>query len=235
VAEEVGLLGARRLDVSRLKSKTGYVLDSSGTVGAIVNRAPTQKTFVIQIRGKSSHAGMEPEKGINAIKVGAAALSRIKEGRLSPITTSNFGLIEGGKATNIVCDYLKIVGEARSHDEGELAGYLSEVEAAFQKAAQEFGAKAEIEVELEYLAFYVKENDPAIKRAAEALKSQGHAPTIVTGGGGMDGNVFNEKGLRAVGLSTGYSHVHTELEEQSISQLISCGRVVAEIIKSTVK
>jgi tripeptide aminopeptidase len=233
VAEEVGLKGARKLDLSKLKAKTGYVLDSVGDLGTIVNRAPTQKTMTIKVYGKSSHAGMAPEKGVNAIMVGAVAMSRLKDGRLSPITTANFGVIHGGKATNIVCDYLKIQSEARSHDAGELAAYLDELNAVFEKTAKEFGAKVEIDVTLEYAAFYVKEDEPVILLAAEVLNRLGRPPKIVTGGGGMDGNVFNEKGVRTVGLSTGYANAHTENEEQSISQLIACGQAVAELIKSS--
>jgi tripeptide aminopeptidase len=232
VAEEVGLQGARQLDISGLKSKTAYILDSTGPVGTLVNRAPTQKTILIKITGRSSHAGMAPEKGINAIMAGAKALAQLKEGRLSPLSTSNFGVICGGKATNIVCDYLEIKGEARSHEAGELADYLAEVRKVFSRTAEECGAGLEIDVQLEYSAFYVRENEPIIARALEVFRRLDCPGRIITGGGGMDGNIFNEKGLPSVGLSTGYENVHTEKEEQSISQLILCGRVVAELIKT---
>jgi tripeptide aminopeptidase len=232
VAEEVGLKGAKSLDISQLKAKKGYVLDSSGSVGVLVNRAPTQKTLTIHIYGLSSHAGMAPEKGINAIKVGAEALSLLKEGRISPVTTSNFGLIQGGKATNIVCDYLKILGEARSHEASELAAYLKEVDEVFHQTVKKYGARLEMETQLEYSSFYVHEDDPVIVQAAQVLTNLGRQVKTITGGGGMDGNIFNEKGITTVGLSTGYDHVHTEKEEQSISQLIICGQTVAELIKN---
>ncbi|MDR1085456.1 MAG: M20/M25/M40 family metallo-hydrolase [Deltaproteobacteria bacterium] len=232
VAEEVGLQGARQLDATRIKSQYGYILDSSGSVGTIVNRAPTQKTVTVKIHGLSSHAGMAPEKGINAIMAGAIALSKIKEGRLSPITTSNFGVIHGGKATNIVCDYLVIKGEARSHNEDELADYITHVNEIFTNTILEFGARVEISWDLEYSSFYVKEDDPVITLADKAFKNLGLKTQIITGGGGMDGNIYNEKGIKSVGLSTGYQNVHTEKEEQSISQLILCSRAVAEIIKA---
>ncbi|MDR1038940.1 MAG: M20/M25/M40 family metallo-hydrolase, partial [Deltaproteobacteria bacterium] len=120
VAEEVGLLGALHMDTSRFRAKTAYVLDVEGPLGTIVRGAPTQYTFKVKITGRASHAGMAPEKGVNAINVGAQALAGLREGRISPVTTANFGVICGGKATNIVCDLLVIEGEARSHDEGEL-------------------------------------------------------------------------------------------------------------------
>jgi tripeptide aminopeptidase len=231
VAEEVGVLGARYLDISPLRSKIAYVLDSGGPLGTLVNRAPTHRTFHIKVYGKASHAGMAPEKGVNAIRVAAEAMLSLKEGRLSPISTSNFGVIEGGKATNIVCDYVKLKGEARSHDEEELSAYIHEVDKVFKETASKRGARVEIEYALEYSAFYVKEDHESIVRASNALQNLGVKPNIVTGGGGMDGNFFNEKGITAIGLATGYDFVHTEKEEQSISQLIKCGEVVAEIIR----
>jgi tripeptide aminopeptidase len=230
VAEEKSLLGARYIDPGLLSSKMCYVLDSGGKFGTIVNRAPTQYTFLVKVRGKSSHAGMAPEKGINAINVGAHALSRLREGRLSPISTSNFGIIHGGKATNIVCDLLEIKGEARSHDEGELKGYLKEVEGVFRGTAAERGARVDIDFSLDYESYNVGEDSEVIALASRALKAMGAEPTLRTGGGGLDANYFNKYGISSVGIAPGYDKVHSEEEEQSVSQLIRTGELVATII-----
>jgi tripeptide aminopeptidase len=231
VAEEIGLQGGKNLNYSSVRSKLGFVLDSSGPVGTIVNRAPTQKTVRITVRGLSSHAGMAPEAGINAIKVAAEAISRLPEGRLSPLTTSNFGIIHGGKATNIVCDLVEIKAEARSHEDSELEAYLARLEETFRIAAEEAGATVSFDWTLEYESFHVKEDDRAVTLAEEAFRNLGIKTDVILSGGGMDGNNFNKNGLSCVGLSTGYSNVHTEKEEQSISGLIQCGQAVAEIIK----
>jgi tripeptide aminopeptidase len=232
VAEEVGLVGSNFLDYSKLKSKIGYVLDCSGPVGTIVNRAPTQKTVVITINGRSSHAGMAPEEGINAIMVAAKAIAAMPEGRLSPITTSNFGVIQGGKATNIVCDLVKIEAEARSHDQGELDAYVDKVEETFKKVAADFGATVSFTWVNEYSSFHIKETDYVISLANQAFEKLGIAQNVQTGGGGMDANRFNVNGIKSVGLSTGYKNVHTQTEEQPISQLILLGQVVSEIVKT---
>jgi tripeptide aminopeptidase len=232
VAEEIGLQGSAAMDLGRLKSKIAYVIDTSGDVGVLVNQAPTQRTVKIRIHGKSSHAGMEPEKGINAIKAGAVALSRLREGRLSPITTSNFGVIQGGQATNIVCDMLYLKGEARSHDEGELSAYCEEVEQTFRKAAKEAGATVEFAWNLEYSAFKVAKKERVVTVASQALAALGLKAKIVRGGGGLDANNFNLAGIKSLGLSPGYKNVHSPNESQSISQLILCGQAVFEIIKT---
>ena len=233
VAEEVGLLGARYLDYSKIKSKMSYVIDSGGPLGTVVNQAPTQYTFLIKITGKSAHAGIEPEKGLSAIRVGATALTRLREGRLSPRTTSNFGLFNAGTATNIVCQYAEIRGEARSTDQKELADYLQEVQNVFRHVGQEFGAEVEVEVTLEYQTFTVPENDEVITLAGRALKNLGLELKVIGTGGGMDGNFFNQHGLKAVGLAPGYVGVHTPDEQQSVSDLIKCGQLVTEIIRES--
>jgi len=229
-AEEIGLLGARHLDCGRLKARTAYVLDCGGPLGLIVNQAPTQYRFLLTVHGRSAHAGIAPETGLSAIRVAATALTRLPEGRLSPASTSNFGVIQAGQATNIVCERCEIKGEARSTDQAELEAYIERVRQVFHETAEEFGGRAEMEVSLEYQAFKVEEDHPVIDLAKRAMKNLGLTARVAGAGGGMDGNIFNHRGLTAVGLAAGFDQAHTPREEQSIAQLIDSGRLVAEII-----
>ena len=65
--EEMHLLGAGALDVSFLSEGTPcYVLDADGDPGTIINQAPCHCTFTATFRGKSAHAGVEPERGVSA-------------------------------------------------------------------------------------------------------------------------------------------------------------------------
>lgn len=235
VAEEIGLLGARHLDYSKIKAKMAYVVDSSGPLGTIINQAPTQYTMKLKIKGRSSHAGMAPEEGISAIRVAAVALSRLKEGRLTPTTTSNFGVIRGGQATNIVAESAEILAEVRSTESGPIEKYLAEVNNTFTTTAKEFGAAFEMEKNLEYLTFKVEESDPVITMASQAMRNMGLTPNIHGGGGGMDGNYFNQNGIKAVGISPDYRKVHTPEESQPIDSLVACGQLMAELIKETAK
>lgn len=235
VAEEVGLLGARHLDYSKIRSKMAYVVDVSGPVGSLVNQAPTQYTLKITVRGRSAHAGMEPEKGLSAIRVAALALSRLPEGRLSPRSTSNFGIFTAGRATNIVCDLAVIEGEARSTQPEELADYLDLVDRVFQETARELGAEVSVERHLEYETYRVEEDEEVIRLAGRAMARLGLKMDIRPSGGGSDGNFFNRHGLKAVGLSPGYLGVHSPAEEQPVDELIRCGELVAEIIREAAR
>ncbi len=80
--EEVGLLGAKAVDMSMLQAKFGYVLDNGGPVGGIITTSPSMYRLDIRLTGRAAHAGLEPEKGISAIEVAAQAISRMKLGRI---------------------------------------------------------------------------------------------------------------------------------------------------------
>jgi len=119
IAEEIGLVGAKHLDYTLLKSKRGYALDTEG-IGWMVLQAPGANHLQIDIEGVASHAGMAPELGLSAIHTAALAISRMRLGRIDHETTANIGRIEGGVARNIVPQSVKVVGEARSHDADKL-------------------------------------------------------------------------------------------------------------------
>src|SRR4051794_29669543 len=101
ICEEVGLLGARHLDLTGLRARTGLVLDSDAP-GFLVTRAPAANHMEFVVRGIEAHAGMAPERGISAIKVAAEGIAAMRLGRIDDETTANIGVIRGGAATNIV-------------------------------------------------------------------------------------------------------------------------------------
>ena len=71
VAEEGGVNGSKNMDHSLLKADLGYTLDTGGHPGKITCRAPGQDKIFVKIQGKSAHAGIAPENGINAISAAA--------------------------------------------------------------------------------------------------------------------------------------------------------------------
>ncbi|GAI02317.1 unnamed protein product, partial [marine sediment metagenome] len=68
ISEEIGVLGAKCINLDLIKAKYGFAFDSDGDIGTIVNRAPYQNSIYARFKGKAAHAGIEPEKGINSIK-----------------------------------------------------------------------------------------------------------------------------------------------------------------------
>src|SRR5438105_7694113 len=59
ICEEVGLLGAKNVDVSKLKAKYGIVFDSDDP-GFLFTKGPSSNELVFKIYGLESHAGVAP-------------------------------------------------------------------------------------------------------------------------------------------------------------------------------
>ncbi|MHB8758447.1 MAG: M20/M25/M40 family metallo-hydrolase [Bacillota bacterium] len=108
VGEEIGLFGARGADKASLAGDFAFVFDSGSEVGTIIVDTPTEIDLTIMVTGRTAHAGVEPEKGVNAIHVAAKGMAALPTGRLDPETTLNFGVIRGGTATNIVPEHTEI-------------------------------------------------------------------------------------------------------------------------------
>src|SRR5215213_3434757 len=101
ICEEVGLLGAKHLDMSKVRAKYGIVFDSDDP-GFLFTKGPSANHFEFKIHGLESHAGVAPEQGISAIRIAAEAIAAMKLGRIDEETTANIGVIQGGEATNII-------------------------------------------------------------------------------------------------------------------------------------
>lgn len=230
VCEELGLLGASHLDYTQLASKQAYILDNYGRLGKIVNSSPTRYILEAKIHGKSAHAGGMPEQGINAVKVGAVALSRLPEGRLSKSMTSVFASFNGGGPLNIVPDYAEVKGEVRGTDDAEIQKQIALIQETFAQAAAEYGATVELSCTLMYRFFRVEESEPVTQIALRALKKHGIEGWCEFGGGGFDGNHFVHNGIRTISLGMGYAKNHTPNEELIISDFLKTAEVVRDII-----
>lgn len=230
VAEEKGLLGAGKLDLKGLHASAGFVLDGDGPVGNVVIKAPYQDYFKAVFHGKAAHAGVEPEKGVSAIKAAAEAVARMKLGRLDDETTANIGVIEGGRAINIVADTTVIEGEARSHSLAKLKVQIEEMRECALDGASMAGARVEVTVNRLYDGFAFKEDDYVVREAVAALERTGVKAKLHASGGGSDTNVFNKAGIAAVNLSVGAQRVHTTDERIEIGDMVRAARAVHTLV-----
>lgn len=230
ICEEVGLHGAKNLDISKLNAQMAFVLDSGGQVGGIISAAPSQNSLKIIIYGKSAHAGSNPEEGINAIQVAGFALSRMKLGRIDEETTTNIGIISGGKATNIIPDEVILEGEVRSRNEAKLEKYTKILKQIVEDTAQEFKAKAEVIINREFYCYNLSTDDRVVKIATKAAKDIGLEPLLHPSGGGSDANVFNKKGFPSVDLAIGMEKVHTVDEYILVKNLKNTVEYILSII-----
>lgn len=236
ICEEIGLLGAKAFDLSSLDSKLGYILDSTETDG-IVTKAPFADKITIKVFGKDAHAGAAPENGINAISVASRAISNLDLGRIDHETTCNLGKIKGGKATNIIPDFVIIHGEARSHDEKKLKNITAKIVDAFYDAADYFRTdkndlpRVEAIVERDFPGTNIPETHKVVRLAKKAAENIGKNMQTKTIGGGADSNIFFGKGLTTGVLGTGMTDVHTVRESVKLEDMKNSAELLLEIIK----
>jgi tripeptide aminopeptidase len=230
VSEEMGLKGASEMDKSRIRSRRGYVLDAGGPSGVIVTSAPSQDSIEVKVRGRTAHAGAEPEKGINAIKVASEAIAAMPLGRIDEETTANIGVIQGGVATNIVPDHVFIKGEARSRDDAKLARQTVAMAAAFQDAADRNGARVEFKLKRRYTTYKLADDHPVVQAAADAIRRLGWTPIIKASGGGTDANIYAEHGIYCAIISTGMAEVHTPNEHIAIEGMTNAAKLLQDIV-----
>lgn len=229
VQEEAGLFGVTYL-TEPLQADYGYVLDGDGPVGNIINQAPSKIDLDLTVEGLAAHAGVCPEKGINAVVVAARAISRLKSGRLDDHTTSNVGVISGGRARNIVPDLAQVAAEVRSTDLDTLEREVRAVLETFQQEAQAAGAKLTFRKEEAFRAFTIAEDQPVVAAAFRAARAVGVEPRLWSSGGGMDANVFNLRGLPCVGLGIGGENAHSPHERIAVADLRLAVRFVKALL-----
>ncbi|MDI2588715.1 M20/M25/M40 family metallo-hydrolase [Psychrobacillus sp. NEAU-3TGS] len=229
--EESGLVGAKELDSTLLTAKYGYAIDSDGTVGGIVTAAPFQSKLWTTITGKTAHAGVAPEKGISAITLASKAISAMKLGRIDGETTANIGRFEGGQATNIVCDEVHILSEARSINKEKLDAQVAHMVATFAETAEKLGGMAKTETELMYPGFHFEEDHEVVQVAKKAVEKIGRTADIKRSGGGSDANVIAGFGIPTVILSVGYEEIHTTNERMPVEELEKLADLLVEIVK----
>lgn len=230
VCEEKLATGAKHLDHSTLRSRHAYCMDSPGHTGRIINGAPSKVQFFVDVYGKTAHAGQVPEQGVNALKAAAKILADITEGRLDFETTANWSIIQGAAVTNVVCDHVQFVGEARSRDPKKLDAYVEYVKNHCQTVIAQTAATCTVRVEHCFDGFRIPPEDELLTTLCGVLEQQGITPLIEAGGGGMDANCFNAVGIKSVGVATGYFKNHTTQEELYIKDMEQAGQMVYDLI-----
>jgi tripeptide aminopeptidase len=229
VAEEKQLQGVRHLEWERISSKHAFVLDGAGYVGDLINTAPTQDNLDLIFKGKAAHAGVEPEKGVNAIYGASWAVSLMRLGRIDSETTANVGVIDGGLAVNIVPHRTLVQCEVRSLNPDKLEEQRKSMIRAALEAETSVGVGVEAKVERAYEGYHIQADDPLVLLAVEAGKAMGMKLKIKPSGGGSDANFLNAAGIKSVVLSMGVRESHTVNEVIDVEDLSRLSRLCSEI------
>ncbi|MDC3415450.1 M20/M25/M40 family metallo-hydrolase [Aquibacillus salsiterrae] len=233
--EESGLVGAKELDMSLIDAKFGYAIDSDGPVGDIIVAAPTQAKLIAIVQGRTAHAGVAPEKGVSAITIAAKAIAKMPLGRIDEETTANIGRFEGGTQTNIVCDHVEILAEARSLDANKLEQQVAKMKQTFENVAKSMGGSVDVQMKVMYPGYKKSEDDHLVQVAKRAAATIGRKSELRQSGGGSDANVISGHGIPTVNLAVGYEEIHTTNERIPVNELVKVTELIVAIVKEVAK
>lgn len=239
--EEVGLRGAKALDLSLLRAREGYALDSSG-VDLLIIGAPAANHFHFTVTGAAAHAGLHPERGINAIQLAARCLADLPLGRLDEESTANIGRITGGTATNIIPESVRVEGEVRSHSPEKLAAFSRQIKDAVQTVIDQWspgpgaqlgaGIRPRLDFHLtpEYPALHLDRNASVLRRVAKAADRLQREIRYERAGGGSDANIFSGKGLQTAIIGIGMDNVHSTEESIDLRDMERTAELIVSIV-----
>jgi len=128
--EEIGSpFSGPRIRELALAHDVGFVLEGARANGDIVSARKATTDYVLTVQGRAAHAGVEPEKGRNAIAAAASLVGALQalNGRW-PGVTVNVGTIEGGTRVNVVPARCTLQVDLRSPTVATLEAAQDEIE-----------------------------------------------------------------------------------------------------------
>ena len=231
--EEVGLLGVKQLDFSRIKARRGFLLDND-TLDTIITGGPSYFAIDVTVTGKAAHAGMEPEKGVNAIQAAARAIAALTIGRLDHETTANVGIISGGMIRNGVPDSCTFAAECRSltHDRGQAVA--DAMVGVIRREVEAFGARVTITVNNLCKASSIANDAWTVRVAQQALSTLGITARAALMCGFTDASIYNNEGIEMAVVGIGArqehsldEHIHVEDMERAVAMMVEILRLSA--------
>ncbi len=232
VAEEVYCRGSAEFDFAKLLSAEAYVLDLAGPVGTAAYTAPSIIKFTATMHGKASHAGFAPEKGVHAIGAAADAINMLTMGRVDDETTVNIGIIEGGKATNVVPDACVVKGEVRSLDHQKAVAQVERVGRQFERSAAALGATVAFEAETVSKAYKTPLDHTVVGRFERVCNKLGLTSSLVQTFGGSDNNIIAEKGITGLVVANAMNRCHALDEFTTVDELVKTADITLALMTS---
>jgi tripeptide aminopeptidase len=228
IGEELGLVGSTAFECSVLHAQSGYVFDHPGAIGGYVTAAPTRFVVRARMHGRSAHAAIAPESGVNAIVPLAQAIASFPGA--SPAVAVNVALVGGGSAMNVVPDRSEVTVDVRGNDQDEARTVVDAIEAALRSAADRAGCTVEVDVDRPYSGYRLPADSAALHLALSAFSRLGLPTAEWETRGGSDANVFRNRGLDCVNLTHAVEGFHAPDERVAISDLVLMRDVTLTII-----
>ncbi len=218
--EEVGSPTSRALIEAEARGAAYVLVMESPLPGGVLKTARKGVGhYSLALDGRAAHAGVEPEKGINAIHEAAHQILRIQAlGDAAQGTTVHCGLIQGGSASNVIPARCAIEIDARAWTQPEadrveralhgleavLPGATLTLRGGWNRPPLEHSATAALFARAQAIG----------ARLGMALRAGGT-------GGGSDGNFTGALGVPTLdGLGVPGAGAHADHEQIEVDQIV---------------
>jgi len=216
--EEIGSPGSRPIyaPIAR-RMDAALVLESARANGDIVSARKGSGEFTLRVTGKAAHAGVEPEKGANAVVELAHQIIALQElNGLAPSVTVNADVIVGGTKSNVIPEEAWVIVDVRAIDPAGAEAITSALTSLPTRTILP-GTRAQVSGHFSYPPMA---RTPAVRFLAELARDSarelGFEINDVATGGASDANVLASLGvpvLDGLGPIGGLDHSSDEYIE----------------------
>jgi glutamate carboxypeptidase len=193
--EEIGSESSKKLLESEARrSDAVFVMEPSlGSKGLLKTARKGVGEAQLTVHGRASHAGLAPEKGVNAIHELAAQISRIEKWNDHRRgLTINADIIQGGSRTNVIAEYAKATLDLRAWSLADMRSLEKRLH-SLKPVHRE--AKLELRGGFDRPPLERKFSAALFARAKSLATQMGISLGEAAAGGGSDGNLTAALGI----------------------------------------
>ncbi|MEO5918397.1 MAG: M20 family metallopeptidase [Candidatus Limnocylindrales bacterium] len=217
------------------RADVAFVLECARANGDFVSSRKGIADLRLTIHGRAAHAGVEPERGRNAIVAGARMVERIQSlnGRWAGVT-ANVGVFQSGTRPNVIPDLAHLEVDVRGVTRQE----LEEAVAAIHLIASDPGVP-DVTVDVEQMAGWLPmeklERSGRLADHAVAIATRlGFTTVDVATGGASDANTTSGMGVPSIdGLGPVGGRDHSPDEYLEVDSIVPRTSLVAGLLLAT--
>jgi glutamate carboxypeptidase len=232
--EEIGSESSRKLIEEEAKrSDAVFVLEPSlGPHGLLKTSRKGVGEAELIVYGRASHAGLAPEKGINAVHELAAQIGRLENwNNLRRGVSINADIVSGGSRTNVIADRAHATLDLRAWREADMRALEKRL---YSLKPVHRGAKLEIRGGFDRPPLERKHSAALYARAKAIAHELGFALGEAGAGGGSDGNFTATLGIPTLdGLGAVGDGAHATYEHVLVNAMPQRSALLAGLLASS--
>jgi glutamate carboxypeptidase len=233
--EEIGSNASRPwLEEMATKSKRVFVFEPGRIGGHRVLERKGAGWFDILCYGKAAHAGVEPEKGANAVVELAHQILKVTTfANLELGTTVNINTVNGGTKRNVIPDFAEAAVDVRFAEASE----TKRIQEQFQQITRHphvEGVRTEVKGEINRPPMVPSEKTLQLwDQMVEIGSRLGQKMELIATGGGSDGNFTSALGIPTIdAMGPRGGRAHSEDEFLALDSIVPTVELVCEICKA---